>query len=325
MDSLLHRAMLQLMFPGVCGLKSETGGILADIRALNVETIRKYHEDYYRPENLAILLTGSIDDAEAKRVLEVLQTFDERVASKGELPPHKRPWTSAVPPLMATTNNTTAAAASAATTAAGGNGGDSDDSVKRRKIGDDGDLGGDNNNRSGAGGGVVVGSDTTAATAAESGTDPLLDARITFASEDEAMGAVMVAWRGPAYKDALTRDALEMLFDYLSDSSISEFEQAFCEVDPPLAGYISMLYTRTFIRVVLFSCPIVFVLYRFRVVSFSCRIAFVSNLELLVRSVDFLVLTSVLRNLIRLGIHQYVLRTSFCSLVFVLFVFTFVF
>lgn len=36
-SSLLHRRMLQHIYPGDCGYKYETGGIMENLRRLNVE------------------------------------------------------------------------------------------------------------------------------------------------------------------------------------------------------------------------------------------------------------------------------------------------
>ena len=47
-------AILCSLYPGVCGYKSETGGIMKDLRTLTIETIRVYHKSYYRPDNLTV-------------------------------------------------------------------------------------------------------------------------------------------------------------------------------------------------------------------------------------------------------------------------------
>ncbi|CAG8533643.1 14353_t:CDS:2 [Acaulospora colombiana] len=88
----------RLMYPEGCGYRSETGGLMEALRKLNVETIRKYHADYYRPDNLCLIITGKLDlDA----LLKVLEPLDERIAAKGALPPHPRPFVDSlpVPPL----------------------------------------------------------------------------------------------------------------------------------------------------------------------------------------------------------------------------------
>eukprot|EP00960_Hanusia_phi_P022131 655544-Hanusia_phi.AAC.1 len=40
----------------------ETGGIMAEIRTLTVEKIRAYHAEYYRPDNMCIIITGKVKD-----------------------------------------------------------------------------------------------------------------------------------------------------------------------------------------------------------------------------------------------------------------------
>ncbi|CAG8712924.1 4938_t:CDS:10, partial [Cetraspora pellucida] len=84
------RVLLQfqrLMYPEGCGYRSETGGLMECLRELGVEKIRQYHKDYYRPDNLCLIITGKISHSELFKVLDPL---DDRIASKGGLPPRKR-------------------------------------------------------------------------------------------------------------------------------------------------------------------------------------------------------------------------------------------
>ncbi|CAG8543440.1 8472_t:CDS:10 [Ambispora gerdemannii] len=88
----------RIMYPPGIGYRSETGGLMECIRKLNVDKIRQYHRDYYRPDNLCLIITGKVPH---ENLLQVLQPLDERIASKGALPPAKRPWVEspAIPPL----------------------------------------------------------------------------------------------------------------------------------------------------------------------------------------------------------------------------------
>lgn len=96
-ESLAHLSMLRLMYPEPSGYRSETGGIMKNLReSTNNEEIRKYHAEFYRPENLCIIVAGRV---ELRDLLSALLPFEERILSKGERSPFVRPWQSAVPPV----------------------------------------------------------------------------------------------------------------------------------------------------------------------------------------------------------------------------------
>ena len=73
-----------------------SGGLIADIRALQADTIRAYHAAYYRPDNLSIAICGKVDQAE---LFAALEPIEATIVSKGPLPPLQRPWSSPVPPF----------------------------------------------------------------------------------------------------------------------------------------------------------------------------------------------------------------------------------
>ncbi len=62
---------------------------MKNLRSLTAEKIRHYHRDYYRPENLCLIITGKVDH---EQLLTTLDQFDQKILSKGALPHHKRPW-----------------------------------------------------------------------------------------------------------------------------------------------------------------------------------------------------------------------------------------
>ncbi|KAH9470616.1 hypothetical protein Pst134EA_007863 [Puccinia striiformis f. sp. tritici] len=59
----------QLLYPPTSGYRSETGGLMEALRVLTVEQIREYHEYYYRPHNLQLIVTGKLDPTELLEVL----------------------------------------------------------------------------------------------------------------------------------------------------------------------------------------------------------------------------------------------------------------
>ena len=48
---------------GRCGYKSETGGLMSEIRQLTNATVRAYHQQYYRPDNMCLIVTGPVTEA----------------------------------------------------------------------------------------------------------------------------------------------------------------------------------------------------------------------------------------------------------------------
>ncbi|CAO3618389.1 unnamed protein product [Cunninghamella blakesleeana] len=88
-DDRIHLRMKRIMYPENCGYRSETGGLMERLRELSVEKIRKYHQSYYRPDNLCLIVTGKVDESE---LLKVLQPVEENIISKGPLPELERPW-----------------------------------------------------------------------------------------------------------------------------------------------------------------------------------------------------------------------------------------
>ena len=81
------------MYPGKCGYKSETGGIMKNLReSTSHEKVVDYHKEFYRPENLRIIITGRVDPAD---LFKVMDDVDEEIAAKvrdSSLPPFARPW-----------------------------------------------------------------------------------------------------------------------------------------------------------------------------------------------------------------------------------------
>lgn len=80
--SLLHE-----IYPGDCGYRYETGGIMANLRDLHVDKVRQYHRDFYRPDNLCMIITGKVNPAD---VFKALQPVEDRILSKGQLKPLQR-------------------------------------------------------------------------------------------------------------------------------------------------------------------------------------------------------------------------------------------
>ncbi|GAM23595.1 hypothetical protein SAMD00019534_067700, partial [Acytostelium subglobosum LB1] len=87
--SIVDFELRQMLFTNDTGYKSETGGLLEDIRKLDVDTIRQYHKDYYRPDNMGILVVGQV---ETEQIFATLDAFEQKIMSKGTLTPMVRPF-----------------------------------------------------------------------------------------------------------------------------------------------------------------------------------------------------------------------------------------
>ncbi|RUS91332.1 hypothetical protein EGW08_000946, partial [Elysia chlorotica] len=99
-ESRTHLALLRAMYPGECGYKSETGGIMRNLReSTSHDKVKKYHKDFYRPENLCLIICGTIKPED---VFKALEPMEKKIVAKGKRPEFVRPWQSAVPPLTET-------------------------------------------------------------------------------------------------------------------------------------------------------------------------------------------------------------------------------
>lgn len=78
-ESRTSLAYLREMYPN-SGYSAETGGILHNLRSSTTnEKVRQYHAQFYRPENLTLIITGQvgIDD-----VAKALESVEARILAK---------------------------------------------------------------------------------------------------------------------------------------------------------------------------------------------------------------------------------------------------
>ncbi|CAH0557668.1 unnamed protein product [Brassicogethes aeneus] len=96
-ESRLHLALARNIYPGKCGYSSETGGIMKNLRESTTnEKVRNYHKEFYRPENLKVIITGQVKPEEVFKSLEKLEL---KILSKGDRGAFQRPWQNPVPPI----------------------------------------------------------------------------------------------------------------------------------------------------------------------------------------------------------------------------------
>lgn len=58
--------------------------------------VRKYHKEFYRPENLKIIITGQVKPED---VFKALAPLEAKIISKGERGPFTRPWQNTIPSI----------------------------------------------------------------------------------------------------------------------------------------------------------------------------------------------------------------------------------
>ncbi|XP_033325130.2 uncharacterized protein C05D11.1 [Megalopta genalis] len=97
-ESLVYTELSRAIFPGHCGYKSITGGALKNLReSTNNEKVKQYHKDFYRPENLTLIIVGQIKH---DVVFEALLPIEEKIMLRGSRDLFEKPWQSPVPALL---------------------------------------------------------------------------------------------------------------------------------------------------------------------------------------------------------------------------------
>lgn len=195
--SLVDRAIMELLYPtGTCGYSAETGGKMSNLRTLTVEKVRRYHGEYYTPDNTILVLTGNVQGGGFFKALDEVEALILKRREEGERQDAiinaeeketyrvGRPWIdSPIPPME-------------------------------------------------LGVGVFPPYDPSRADNDASMT-PL---KILFPSEDESRGTISIAWRGPTYQSKKEWTHLSLIWDYLTDSAASPLQLAFVENDEPMCA-----------------------------------------------------------------------------------------
>ncbi|XP_018058136.1 PREDICTED: uncharacterized protein C05D11.1-like [Atta colombica] len=96
-EYVTYTELMKAMYPENCGYSSIVQGTSNYISEyLVLEDIRQYHEEYYRPENLTVLIVGQVDHT---KILDTLLPLEEKIISKGDRGEFKRPWQTPIKPL----------------------------------------------------------------------------------------------------------------------------------------------------------------------------------------------------------------------------------
>jgi Zn-dependent M16 (insulinase) family peptidase len=105
--------MQRTAYPASSAYQSETGGLMEALRVLDVETIKNYHQSYYVPHNLCLIVAGRLSTNDLLNVLQgqVEPRILEHGQAHGPRPDGwKRPFleTSSVkPPVLSTVKKET--------------------------------------------------------------------------------------------------------------------------------------------------------------------------------------------------------------------------
>ncbi|CAO3593296.1 unnamed protein product [Absidia cylindrospora] len=103
----MQSRMRHLLYPDeTCAYRNEPGGKMDSIRQLDIHSVRSYHQTYYRPDNLCIVIAGKLDRSQ---LFSTLKTIDQNIIIQDQHRqleqqfhhPHvlkqqeqKRPWSS---------------------------------------------------------------------------------------------------------------------------------------------------------------------------------------------------------------------------------------
>lgn len=80
--------MQQTLYAKDSGYSSETGGLMSELRHLTNDQIKEFHKSMYRPDNLCVVITGSVDESE---LLHIMEDFDNELSPLPSVP-NKRPF-----------------------------------------------------------------------------------------------------------------------------------------------------------------------------------------------------------------------------------------
>ena len=96
------RALKKKLYPGDSGYYALTGGKLENMRnSTTMEKVRKYHKQFYKPENLILTITGRIEE---DQLFEAIRHIEEKVvsrraaATRENITEYERPWSTELQP-----------------------------------------------------------------------------------------------------------------------------------------------------------------------------------------------------------------------------------
>lgn len=95
-ESLMALEAGRLLYPPGIGFRSETGGMMENLRVLTPDRIRAFHKEMYQPKNLCLVIIGDIVHDELLTILDKFETSIEDEVPKID-DPWTRPWIESKP------------------------------------------------------------------------------------------------------------------------------------------------------------------------------------------------------------------------------------
>ncbi|KAF5295450.1 hypothetical protein FQA39_LY13111 [Lamprigera yunnana] len=96
-ESRIHLMIQRKIYPGHCGYSSNTGGIMKNLRESTTnDKVKKYHKEFYRPENLKLIITGRVKPED---VFKALEPVESKIVAKGDRGNFVIPWQTPCPPV----------------------------------------------------------------------------------------------------------------------------------------------------------------------------------------------------------------------------------
>jgi Zn-dependent M16 (insulinase) family peptidase len=94
-SSLTHETIMKTLYKG-SGYEYNTGGKVQDLRDLTVQKVREYHRQYYRADNVIVVITGPVD---LKRAIDALYPVEEKIVTRKDKNENPQAWTKPIPAL----------------------------------------------------------------------------------------------------------------------------------------------------------------------------------------------------------------------------------
>ncbi|GAB6024396.1 hypothetical protein CHUAL_009562 [Chamberlinius hualienensis] len=94
---MVCNAFVKAMFPDPSGYRSNTGGALKNLQeSTTYQKCRDFHQSFYRPENICLIVIGKVD---ADEFFEALKPVENKINLKACRDDFVRPWQSPIAPL----------------------------------------------------------------------------------------------------------------------------------------------------------------------------------------------------------------------------------
>ena len=106
-SNLLYFKVVDGLYPGNSSYEVQTGGKVANLRKSTTnEKVRRYHQKFYRPENLYLTITGRVNPDD---IFQALGPIEEKILKRRNFGPpqpiNPRPFSTEYPPLNGDINS----------------------------------------------------------------------------------------------------------------------------------------------------------------------------------------------------------------------------